>query len=90
MLAANQVMIGKCFKIKYTWKRSSVQVQSKRNFLNVSNKMRKKPPTKFLEPCLHKNKVFQHHYKEMGLPGVDLSHLLMYTPKSSKRLSDGL
>lgn len=75
MLAANQVMIGKCLKLKYSWKRSTVQVQSKRNFLNVSHKLREKNH-KILRSCLQKDKAFQQHYncREMGLPRVDSSH----------------
>lgn len=79
MLAANQVMIGKCLKLKYSWKRSSVQVQSKRYFLNVSHKLRKKTHKILLGPCLVQDKVFQHHSncREMGLPGLDSPHLFI-------------
>lgn len=83
MLAANQVMIGKCLKLKYSWKRSSVQVQSKRNFLNVSHKLREKI-TKFSG----------HVYKSIKCSNISiiagkwaclrlnhLTYLLLYTPK---------
>ena len=85
MLAANQVMIGKCLKLKYSRKRSSVQVQSKRSFLNVSHKFREKKKHKILlEPCLQKNTVLKHHYncREIACLGwIHLTYLLPYTPK---------
>lgn len=90
MLAANQIMIGKCLELKYSWKRSSVQVQSKRNFLNVSHKLRKKNHKILLGHVYKKDKVFRHHYtcREMDLLELTyLTDLLLHTLKYFKKKS---
>lgn len=81
MLAANQGMIGKCLKLQYSWKRSSVQVQSKRNFKSVSHKLRERNHQIRVGPCVHKDKVVQDdcHCREMGL-GLRISFRFYCTP----------
>ena len=91
MLAANQVMIGKCFKLKYSWKRSSVQVQSKRNFLNVPPNWGKKITKSFFSHVYTRINYSNIVIMEMGSAGVDLSHLLLYIlPNTSKKLWNSL